>query len=60
MTIHLWKRVVFSCEVGDDDLCPVCGLDYTGACECPGPTQDDLFEYMEVDGELFAKPLPEI
>jgi hypothetical protein len=53
-----WKRVVFASEVDDDGNCPVCGEDYVD-CPCPGPTQDDLYEYREKNGELQARPLPE-
>ena len=58
-----WKQVSFSgdCLGGDEDepgdLCSICGLDYCEECECPGPTQDDLYEYQEFDGTLYAKPL---
>ena len=54
-----WKPVVFAadCE-GDpesDELsCPVCGGCYAD-CPCPGPTQEDDFEYSE-DG-LLARPI---
>jgi hypothetical protein len=50
-----WKRVVFSCETDQDGNCPFCAGDYA-ACPCPGPTQDDLYEYQERDGVLYARP----
>lgn len=58
-----WKKVSFSadCLGGDDDEpgdeCSVCGLDYCEECECPGPTQEDEFEYEEFDGILYARPI---
>lgn len=51
-----WVRVVFASEVDEDDNCPVCGIDY-GDCPCPGPTQDDEYDYHEShDGTLWATP----
>jgi len=51
-----WKRVVFSAECDEDGNCPICGIDF-GDCGCPGPTQEDEYEYKEVRGLLMAKPL---
>ncbi len=53
-TSTTWRRVVFSFELDEDDNCPVCGTDYA-ECPCPGPTQDDLFEYEEFDGVMYAR-----
>lgn len=53
-----WVRVVFSHEVGEDDVCPVCGGDYN-ECPCPGPTQYD-WVYRVFDGVLYAKRPVEI
>lgn len=62
-----WKKVSFAGDCtqsepweGTDelgDICSVCGLDYCEECECPGPTQEDKYEYKEFDGELYARPL---
>ena len=57
-----WRPVVFAADCGEDGFCPVCGMigleiDF-GDCSCPGPTQDDQFEYREIDGVLMARPLP--
>jgi len=57
-----WQKVVFAadCEYeewdedGECPICPVCA-EYYSECECPGPTQDDLFEYEEFQGELWAR-----
>jgi len=63
--INEWKPVSFArdCEGYDEetgemgDTCSICGLDYCEECQCPGPTQDDEFEYEERDGELYARRL---
>jgi hypothetical protein len=49
-----WRRVVFSAACNDDGDCPICGIDYA-ECGCPGPTQDDLYDYRTVAGVLYAK-----
>ena len=57
-----WVKVVFAAdckyEKWDSDyecpVCPVCLTDYA-ECPCPGPTQDDEFDYKEIDGILYAK-----
>lgn len=57
-----WVRVVYAaeCAATDDDdevlVCPHCGVDYA-ECPCPGPHQDDEFEYEERDGVLYARRL---
>lgn len=54
-----WVKVVFAADCDEDGNCPVCDIDYAD-CKCPGPTQDDLYEYEEShDGTLWAKPLGE-
>jgi hypothetical protein len=50
-----WMPVVFAADCDEDGNCPVCRIDY-GECACPGPTQDDLYEYREVDGVMWARP----
>lgn len=52
-----WQRVVFSAECDEDGSCPVCGDVDFGECPCPGPTQEDEFEYRERDGQLQARRL---
>ena len=57
-----WKKVVFADECiyedWDDDrempICPECEIEYA-ECKCPGPTQDDIYEYTEIDGKLYAR-----
>lgn len=57
-----WKLVSFAADCGvreDGDLdleCSLCGLDYVYECQCPGPTQEELYEYREIDGVLYARP----
>lgn len=56
LTMSEWRRVVFSADCDEDGNCPECATDYA-ECECPGPTQDDLYEYKEDGGVLWARPL---
>ena len=53
-----WKRVVHADECDEWDNCPVCkDVDFAD-CPCPGPTQDDVYEYREdEDGTMWARPL---
>lgn len=59
-----WKRVIYTgnCIFEDWDeqnempICPECLTEYQD-CKCPGPGQEDLFDYMEIDGILFAKEI---
>ncbi len=51
-----WRKVIFSADCDEDGNCPVCGIDF-GDCECPGPTQDDEYEYEEFGGILCAREL---
>jgi hypothetical protein len=61
-----WKPVVFAAdciyeewdEFQECPICPVCKTDYAD-CECPGPMQEDEFEYKEIDGQLYARPIKE-
>ena len=58
----MWRRVVFAADCidryGDREvlICPYCGIDYAD-CPCPGPHQDDQFEYETRDDGLWARPL---
>lgn len=57
-----WIKVVFASDCiydkWDTDhecpTCPVCRKDYAD-CPCPGPTQDDLYDYREIDGVMYAR-----
>ena len=52
-----WRKVVFACECDDDGNCPRCGIDFA-ECGCPGPTQDDEYEYLEdASGILWSRRL---
>ncbi len=51
-----WQRVIHSRECDEFGNCPVCEIDYS-ECGCPGPTQDDEYEYRERDGILEARRL---
>lgn len=58
------RKVVFAgdcvaiCENCGELVCPVCD-DHYADCDCPGPMQDDLYDYTEVDGVLYARPINE-
>lgn len=51
-----WVRVVFSSECDEYGNCPFCGIDYS-ECGCPGPTQDEEYEYCERGGVMLARRL---
>lgn len=56
-----WKKVVTAadcrpCECCDEPFCDECGEHYAD-CDCPGPTQDDEYQYKEEGGILYAAPL---
>ena len=53
-----WQRVVFSAECDEDGNCPLCvDVDF-GECPRPDPTQEDEYEYREVEGVLYARERP--
>lgn len=57
-----WRPVVLAsdcaeCEGCGEPVCPHCSTHYAD-CDCPGPHQDDEFEYREIEGRLQARPLP--
>lgn len=56
-----WKKVVMACECPACEMCgePVCLVcqDHYADCECPGPHQDDEYEYHILNGVLYAKRL---
>ena len=52
------KRVVYasdlpSCEICEEAWCEEHGEHYF-ECSCVGPHQDDVYDYEEVDGILYA------
>lgn len=56
-----WKAVKFvtdciECDCCGEMYCTDCQTHYVD-CICPGPTQDDLFDYCLVNGYQFARPL---
>ena len=60
MSATPWKRVIFSADCDEDGNCPICAIDF-GDCDCPGPTQEDEYEYRERGGVLQARLLtPEL
>lgn len=60
--ITQWRLVVFAddcdpCYCCGEPTCPVCDIHYAD-CDCPGPCEDDLYEYQETDcGLLLARRL---
>lgn len=56
-----WQLVVCAADCApcfdcDEPVCPVCSEHYAD-CECPGPTQDDEYEYrFDSAGVLWARP----
>lgn len=55
------NKVVFAADCGVDpiteelnEICPECG-GYYADCQCPGPTQQDEYDYKEINGVLYAK-----
>jgi hypothetical protein len=54
--MNSWIKVVFSADCDEGGCCPECEIDYA-ECECPDPTQDDLYEYKEEHGILYARRL---
>lgn len=57
MTAGAWQRVIFSSDCDDEGNCPVCEIDYAD-CGCPGPTQEETYEYETLgeDEVLYARP----
>lgn len=51
-----WRPVVFSADCDADGNCPLCKIDYA-ECPCPGPTQEDEFEYSSIRGILMAREI---
>lgn len=56
--MNRWRKVVHWDECDELDNCPKCRIDFAD-CPCPGPTQDDLYEYKwDAKGVLWARPHP--
>ncbi|MBY6093837.1 hypothetical protein [Ferrimonas balearica] len=53
---NTWRLVVFADECDEWGNCPICEIDYAD-CDCPGPTQEDEYEYQTVGDCLYARPL---
>lgn len=55
-----WVRVVYASDCTDADIngevliCPNCHTDYA-ECPCPGPHQDDEYDYVYRGGILYAR-----
>ena len=58
-----WIKVIFAseidctpCEMCEEPVCRICKIHYAD-CSCPGPCQDDLYEYRLINGVEMAKLL---
>lgn len=54
-----WQPVILAadcppCDCCGQSFCVTCQTHYPD-CTCPGPHQDDLFEYRTIDGQLLAR-----
>ena len=57
-----WKPVVFAydcfpCDCCEEAVCPHCEVHYAD-CPCPGPMQEDEYEYKTIGSREYARPLP--
>ncbi len=57
-----WKKVIYAhdcepCDMCDDVICPECDGTHYFECECPGPMQEDEYEYEEFHGVEYARRL---
>jgi hypothetical protein len=58
---RVWRRVWFAdelleCSDCGEGVCPSCKQHFAD-CPCPGPTQEDLYQYKEMCGGLYARRL---
>jgi hypothetical protein len=58
-----WQEVVYAhdceaCDMCEEPVCPKCEVHYAD-CPCPGPHQDDEYEYQTIDGQEMARRLSE-
>jgi hypothetical protein len=56
-----WKKVIYAhdceaCDMCGDPVCPICE-DHYADCDCPGPHQDDEYNYQEIKGVLYASAI---
>lgn len=59
----IWKPVVYcddceACDCCGEPICPHCDMHYAD-CPCPGPMQEDEFEYKTLNGYEYARPIGE-
>lgn len=47
------QKVIFIADLDEDGCCPACAVDYA-ECDCPGPDQDDEFDYEWDGDDLYA------
>ena len=58
---HKWLKVLYAhdcepCDMCEEPVCAKCEMHYAD-CECPGPHQDDEFEYRDFSGIEYARRL---
>ena len=56
-----WKKVLYAhdctpCDMCEEPVCPTCEVHYAD-CDCPGPHQDDEYQYRTIDGVEHARRL---
>ncbi len=54
-----WLKVVYAhdckdCDMCGEQVCQKCEMHYA-ECDCPGPTQEDEYEYQDFDGVEYAR-----
>lgn len=56
-----WQRVLYAhdcepCDMCEEPVCAKCEMHYAD-CDCPGPHQEDVFEYRDFGGVEYARRL---
>ena len=56
-----WLRVVYAfecepCDMCGEPICPECH-DHYADCPCPGPQQEDEYDYTTINGVEVAAPI---
>jgi hypothetical protein len=54
---RLWRLVVYAGDCDSDGTCPVCCDTDFGDCACPGPSQEDRFDYKFFAGRHYASEI---
>ena len=56
-----WRPVIYAhdcelCDMCEEPYCSTCEAHYAD-CECPGPHQEDEYEYKTINGMEYARRL---